>query len=74
MDLKGWMYRCEQFFQIDGTGENAKVKLATVRLEGKALQWHQVYMKSRVICSSPTCRDANGRIWGREPRSVSRPD
>nr|CAD1842592.1 unnamed protein product [Ananas comosus var. bracteatus] len=41
MNLKGWVYRCEQFFEIDGTEEGAKVKLATIHLEGKALQWHQ---------------------------------
>nr|CAD1839913.1 unnamed protein product [Ananas comosus var. bracteatus] len=54
MDLKGWMYRCEQFFEIDGTEEDAKVKLATIHLEGRALQWHQVYMKSRLTRSPPT--------------------
>nr|CAD1823577.1 unnamed protein product [Ananas comosus var. bracteatus] len=54
MDLKGWVYRCEQFFEIDGTEEDAKVKLATIHLESRALQWHQVYMKSRLTHSPPT--------------------
>nr|CAD1821649.1 unnamed protein product [Ananas comosus var. bracteatus] len=53
-DLKGWMYRCEQFFEIDGTAEDAKVKLAAIHLEGRALQWHQIFMKSRLTRSIPT--------------------
>nr|CAD1843957.1 unnamed protein product [Ananas comosus var. bracteatus] len=26
-DLKGWLFRCEQFFEVDGTSEEAKVHL-----------------------------------------------
>ncbi|XP_020105551.1 uncharacterized protein LOC109722075 [Ananas comosus] len=53
-DLKGWLFRCEQFFEVDGTSEEAKVRLAAIHLEGKALQWHQIYMKSRLTRSQPT--------------------
>ncbi|XP_020080220.1 uncharacterized protein LOC109703897 [Ananas comosus] len=53
-DLKGWLYRCEQFFEIDGTAEDAKVKLATIHLEGRALQWHQIFMKSRLTRAIPS--------------------
>ncbi|KAK4433228.1 hypothetical protein Salat_1085100 [Sesamum alatum] len=48
--LKCW---CEQFFEIDETPTDAKVKSAAVHFEGKALQWHQVYMKTRVTREIP---------------------
>ena len=44
-DLNGWLYRCQQFFEVDGTPEEAKVKLAAINLEGRALQWHQNWTK-----------------------------
>ncbi|KAK4428393.1 hypothetical protein Salat_1138900 [Sesamum alatum] len=52
-DLQGWIYRREQFFEVDEMLFDAKVKLAAVHMEGKALQWHQVYMKSRLTREAP---------------------
>ncbi|KAG8390797.1 hypothetical protein BUALT_Bualt01G0120900 [Buddleja alternifolia] len=52
-DLRGWLYKCEQFFEVDETPSTAKVKLASVHLEGKALQWHQMYMKGRLTREIP---------------------
>ncbi|KAG8369325.1 hypothetical protein BUALT_Bualt15G0139500 [Buddleja alternifolia] len=56
-DLRGWVYRCEQFFEVDETPSDAKVKLAAVHLEGKALQWHQIFMKSRLTRELPSWRE-----------------
>ncbi|KAG8368753.1 hypothetical protein BUALT_Bualt15G0078700 [Buddleja alternifolia] len=39
--------------QVDETPPLAKVKLASVNLEGKVLQWHQMYMKSRLTREIP---------------------
>lgn len=47
-DLKGWVYRCEQFFDYDNTYEEQKVRVVSINLEGRALHWHQSMMKSRV--------------------------
>ncbi|KAK4397677.1 hypothetical protein Sango_1243200 [Sesamum angolense] len=47
-NLRGWVFKCEQFFEVDDTPSDAKVKLAAMHLESRALQWHQVYMKSRL--------------------------
>ena len=43
--LNGWLYRCHQFFKVDGTPPKAMVKLATISFEGKTLQWHQNWVK-----------------------------
>ena len=45
-DAQGLVYKCESFFGIDGTPDNAKVRVASIHLEGKALMWHQSFMRS----------------------------
>ncbi|PKI64042.1 hypothetical protein CRG98_015574 [Punica granatum] len=44
--VRDWLYRCEQFFGVDGTPDDVKVKLVAIHLEGRALQWHQAYVRS----------------------------
>ncbi|GKB90318.1 hypothetical protein Tco_0962590 [Tanacetum coccineum] len=44
-DVKGWMYRCKQFFKIDGIEEERKVELASMHMYDQALVWHQQYVK-----------------------------
>jgi len=46
-DVQGWVYRCEQFFEVEGTPGNLKVRVASIQLTGKALIWHQSFMKGR---------------------------
>ncbi|KAG8376158.1 hypothetical protein BUALT_Bualt09G0034100 [Buddleja alternifolia] len=53
-DLRDWIFKCEQFFEVDETPSDSKVRLAAVHLEGKALQWHQVFMKSRLTRELPS--------------------
>jgi len=42
--LKEWLYKCHQFFSIDETSEDTKVRLAAIHFDGIALQWHLNYM------------------------------
>lgn len=35
------MYKCEQYFNFDDT----KVRVASLHLDAKALQWHQNYKR-----------------------------
>lgn len=44
-DLRSWVYKCNQFFQLDDIKDPQRVRLAAVHLEGKALLWHQTYIK-----------------------------
>lgn len=44
-DLEGWLYKCQQFFELDSTPEESKFNLVAIHLEGKALQWHRCFMK-----------------------------
>ncbi|KAG8382823.1 hypothetical protein BUALT_Bualt05G0118400 [Buddleja alternifolia] len=41
------------FLEVDGTPPEAKVRIAAVHLEGKALQWHQISMKNRLTRDLP---------------------
>lgn len=43
-----WVFRCERFFDLDRTPEEARANLASVHLEGEALEWHQVF--ARAVC------------------------
>ncbi|GJR15631.1 RNA-directed DNA polymerase like protein [Tanacetum coccineum] len=43
-DVRGWAFRCEQFFSIDNTPNEDKVKIVSVHLSDKALLWHRQYL------------------------------
>lgn len=45
--VKEWLYKCEQFFSLDNTPPESKVRLASIHLDGTALQWHLNYMRSQ---------------------------
>jgi len=53
-DVLRWVYRCEQFFDVDQTAEHVQVKVAVIHLTGKALLWHQSFMKSRGMGEWPS--------------------
>ncbi|KAJ7960281.1 Ty3/gypsy retrotransposon protein [Quillaja saponaria] len=44
--FKDWLYKLEQFFDIEGTPEMYKIKVVSTMLEGRVLHWHQAYMRS----------------------------
>ncbi|GJS17783.1 retrotransposable element Tf2 [Tanacetum coccineum] len=44
-DVKGWIFRYEQFFSIDEIPENQKVKLISVHLFDTALLWHRQFIR-----------------------------
>lgn len=43
--MKGWIYRCQQFFDIDGIAEENKVRMASMHMFDKALSWHKQFIK-----------------------------
>lgn len=46
-ELREWIYRCEQFFSLDNTPPELKVRLASLHMTRKALQWHHSYISNR---------------------------
>ena len=44
-DVRGWIFKCEQFFLIDNTPDDEKVKIASVHLSEKALLWHRQFIR-----------------------------
>ncbi|GJZ09110.1 putative mitochondrial protein [Tanacetum coccineum] len=44
-DVKGWIFRCEQFFSIDEIPKNRKVTLISVHLFDTALLWHRQFIR-----------------------------
>ncbi|GJT57984.1 RNA-directed DNA polymerase like protein [Tanacetum coccineum] len=43
-DVRGWAFRCDQFFSIENTLNEEKVKIVSVHLFDKALLWHRQFL------------------------------
>ena len=52
--MKQWLIQCETFFSVDCTPEDYKVRLAVFHFEGKALQWHNAYVKNVGLPNLPS--------------------
>nr|GEW01295.1 hypothetical protein [Tanacetum cinerariifolium] len=44
-DVKDWVYRCKQFFKVDGVPNGRKIQLAFMHMFDVALVWYQQYVK-----------------------------
>ncbi|GJW18472.1 LysM domain-containing GPI-anchored protein 2 [Tanacetum coccineum] len=44
-DVKGWLFRVQQFFAIDQIREDQKMRLVSMHLFDKALNWHLQFVK-----------------------------
>ncbi|GKC64286.1 putative mitochondrial protein [Tanacetum coccineum] len=44
-DVKDWVYRCKQFFKVDGVTDGKKIQLASMHMFDAALVWYQQYIK-----------------------------
>jgi len=66
-DVQGWIYKCGQFFEVDSVMESRKVKIASIHLWGRALTWHQSFMKRVVMGHEPTWEEYKAaslaRFW-----------
>jgi len=45
-DVHRWLYKCNQYFDIEDIDESDKLKLASDYLDGIALYWHQNFMRN----------------------------
>nr|GEW46137.1 retrotransposon-related protein [Tanacetum cinerariifolium] len=43
-DVKDWVYRCKQFFKVDGVPDGRKIQLASMHMFDATLVWYQQYM------------------------------
>lgn len=46
-NVKEWLYRCDQFFRLDETPPENMVRLASIHMDGLALQWHLNYIRRK---------------------------
>ncbi|GKA46850.1 putative mitochondrial protein [Tanacetum coccineum] len=44
-DVRGWLYKCEQFFLVDNVADNLKVQLASLHLFDVASIWNRQYTR-----------------------------
>ena len=52
--LHEWLLKFDQFYDYDGTLNEHKVRIAALHLEGKALPWHQNFMRNRLNRDFPS--------------------
>ncbi|GJR37811.1 reverse transcriptase [Tanacetum coccineum] len=45
-DVRGWVFRCEQFFNLDQVTDEEKVNLISIHLYDKALFWRSKFIKN----------------------------
>lgn len=43
MDFLRWWSKLEQYFNVEGIGDQAKVHMVMLHLEGKASDWHHFF-------------------------------
>ncbi|EEF29294.1 conserved hypothetical protein [Ricinus communis] len=52
-DSEGRMFKFDYFFQVYKFSVDIQVKLATIHMEGRTLQWHQSFIKNRGTTDEP---------------------
>ncbi|KAF3667065.1 hypothetical protein FXO38_08796 [Capsicum annuum] len=53
-DLRSWLFKVEQFFNMENVPMDERVNVASVQFEGEAIQWHLAFMKYRQYLHPPT--------------------
>ncbi|GJW59213.1 hypothetical protein Tco_0105944 [Tanacetum coccineum] len=44
-DVRGWLFRCEQFFKVDNVPDENKVNLISIHFYDLALMWHRQFVR-----------------------------
>lgn len=68
-DVHKWLYKCNQYFDMEEIKETEKVRLASFYLDGMALYWHQNFSKSvrgRVVTWEEYTEAVCGRFGGHQ--------
>nr|GEV05704.1 retrotransposable element Tf2 [Tanacetum cinerariifolium] len=52
-DVQGWLYRVNKFFEMDRVDDDGqKIRLVSMHVFDKALNWHKQFMKRSEVCTS----------------------
>ena len=47
-NFTGWLMKLDQFFESEKVQDGDKVRTVMMQLEGRALQWHQYYIRTNM--------------------------
>jgi len=64
MDMQGWIYSYEQFFEVDDTPAGSRVKITVIHLEGKTLMWHQTHIRQSLLVNGLVGGITSMQSWG----------
>ncbi|XP_060212277.1 uncharacterized protein LOC132639908 [Lycium barbarum] len=56
-DLSSWLFKIEQFFEMENVPGHEKVNVAALQLEGESIQWHLSFMRYRKYLQPATWND-----------------
>lgn len=58
-DVRGWMFRYDQFYKVDNVADESKVNLISIHLYDIALMWHREFIRiMRYNVTWPMYREA----------------
>ncbi|KAJ7962626.1 Retrotransposon gag protein [Quillaja saponaria] len=46
-DLRNWVFRSQEFFEVDQTLEEMKVRVAAMHFGDRAFEWYQGFLEER---------------------------
>ena len=64
-DLKDWLCKVKQYFEIDFTPGEWKVRIAAMYLEGRALKWYHSFVQSLEVNHTVTWEELVGELQSR---------
>ncbi|KAH0646588.1 hypothetical protein KY284_034472 [Solanum tuberosum] len=56
-DLRTWLYKVDQFFAMEEVAFDQRVRVTSIHLEGEAIAWHRLYMRSRSCVVNPSWKE-----------------
>ncbi|KAH0673888.1 hypothetical protein KY290_026118 [Solanum tuberosum] len=56
-DLRTWLYKVDQFFAMEEVAFDQRVRVTSIHLEGEAIAWHRLYMRSRSCVANPSWKE-----------------
>ncbi|PHT90349.1 hypothetical protein T459_05462 [Capsicum annuum] len=61
-DLRSWLFKIEKFFSMENIAPEDKVTIASMQLEGEAIQWHVSFMRYRQYVQATSWKEYVGAL------------
>ncbi|KAI4338978.1 hypothetical protein MLD38_023974 [Melastoma candidum] len=48
-NVQEWIFKCERYFELDETPADMRVSVASIHLNGPAIEWHYAFIRNREL-------------------------